>query len=162
MRLKYEVQVNDYNLSVGGKLSEWGVSLMPNRLEDLNISPDLAIIGFGMNDGTLNVPPSQYITNINKIMEGIREYSPDCSIIICATILPNNVLYPNSLQEKYLEYLEGFDDFDNTALLDMTSFTKYIYSRKNTYSCLLNNFNHPSDFVVRSYVSLLMNLLEEN
>ena len=37
-------------------------------------------------------------------------------------------------QEKYLEYLEGFDDFDNTALLDMTSFTKYIYSRKNTYS----------------------------
>jgi hypothetical protein len=38
----------------------------------------------------------------------------------------------------------------------MTSISEYIYARKDALELLANNVNHPNDFLVRQYVSGLM------
>ena len=63
------------NVSVGGETSDYGVQLVEGGETDL-VGFDFVMIGFGMNDGTLNVAPAAFTDNVERMIDGIRLHSP--------------------------------------------------------------------------------------
>ena len=53
------------------------------------------------------------------------------------------------------------NEYEGVALLDMTSFSLDLLRHKSSFELYANNINHPCDFLVRGYVSNLMNLIKE-
>jgi len=155
----YGSKVDFKNLSKGGELSEYG---RKNVMEVNNLNPDLVVIGFGMNDGSWNIAPDTYQENIEFMIKSIQANHADCSIIVCATILASEVS-PQSKgkQSQYLPYLlELEEDYDNVAVLDMTTYSSDLFKKKYSLDLFSNNINHPCDWLARQYVANLMNLIE--
>lgn len=156
---QFGAQVDFTNGAVGGWTSENGRNHIDEQMID-GYAPDLAIIAFGMNDGSFNVANSTFESNIRDIIERIRANSPNCEFILIATILANPEWSGVGTQDKYLEVLQTIaDDTAGCAVLDMTSFTAELYKHKRGMDMLANNVNHPSDFLQRCYISQLMTLV---
>lgn len=160
LKRQYDYQdIEMFNPSKGGMMSDWGASNVVANVANSSTDPDLVVIGFGMNDGSLNVPVETYISNIKTIIDEVKNYNSDCEIIAVATILPNLNSIQYRLQPQYLEPLrELTETYSDVALMDMTTFTSDLYHYKHALDLLANNINHPSDFLVRQYVSNLLNL----
>ena len=150
-----------FNTSKGGTLSEWGRTNVDVNVNDY--SPDLVFIGFGMNDGSWNVKPADFIYNIEFMVASIQARNPDAEIVLVSTILANPDSTQSAGQENYLQPLKDLSEsYDGVALMDMTSYSQYLLGRKRSVDILANNINHPSDFLVRGYVSsILASLYEE-
>jgi len=150
--------INLHNTSVGGTTSGWGRNMVKQYVNKYN--PDLLVIGFGMNDGSNGVSDGTYISNIQTIIEDATEHTPDLEIIDVATMLPNPLSPQSYLQEEYLiGTYELLDKYDNVQIMDMTRYSKYLFEFKIACDMYANNINHPSDFMVRQYVSNLLTLL---
>lgn len=159
---RYGCDVVHHNTAVGGMLSNWGrANVMANIC---NYMPDLAIIGFGMNDGSWNVSKTDYIDNIDFMVRAIQTNCPDCSIIVCATILASEVSpQANGCQKTYLEpLLELENEYENLAVMDMTTFSGDLFKKKISLELFANNINHPADWLARSYVTNLLTTIEED
>lgn len=157
----YGATVNNINTSVGGMLSDWGWANVQANVN--NYTPDLVVIGFGMNDGSWKINVDDYIEHIELMVKSIQNNCPDVSIIVCATILPS-VVSPqaNGNHEDYLQpLLELEKTYSDLAVLDMTTFSKDLFVKKNSLSLFANNINHPADWLSRLYTVNLMNLIEE-
>ena len=147
------------NKSVGGTDSKWGAQYA--RANCNREAPDLAIIGFGMNDGYND--PATFAENILQICTTISFSNEDCEFIVLATMLPN----PNAQgfcgnQYLFSEALRNKDfSFAGTAVVaDMATYYNNILANKNYYDINSNNINHPNDFTVRGYAQLLLRTLE--
>lgn len=150
-----------FNSSKGGMLSDWGVKNVDNLVNTYN--PDLVFIGFGMNDGSWNIKPETYVEQIETIVNKLQLHNSDVEIVVIATILANPDSTQNLRQEEYLEPLqEMVSNYEKTCLLDMTSYSKYMLSKKRSVDIYANNINHPSDFMVRGYVSNILETLVED
>lgn len=160
--LKRQYEYEDialFNPSLGGTISDWGARNVDSYVANASCDPDLVVIGFGMNDGSLNVPVDTYISNIQTIIDHVKAYNNDCEIITVATILPNLNSIQYRLQPQYLEPLKTLTErYEDVCLLDMTTFSGDLYRHKHALDLLANNINHPSDFLVRQYTSNLLNL----
>ena len=99
----YDADVEFENKAVGGWTSQNGRDHIEEQM--VEYAPDLAIIAFGMNDGSFNVPNSTFESNIRDIIEAIRDASPDCEFILIATILANPEWSGVGTQGNYLEVL---------------------------------------------------------
>ena len=53
-------------------------------------------------------------------------------------------------------------NYEGVAVMDMTSYSQYLLSKKRSVDILANNINHPSDFLVRGYVSSILTSLDED
>lgn len=155
LRAYYKSEIAMYNTSVGGKLSDFG---RENVDGNVNIyKPDLVVIGFGMNDGSWNINPLTYQSNIEFMIQSIKARNPEAEIILVSTILANPLAVQNSIQPTYLPYLQELEErYDGVALVDMTSFSQDLYQYKNSVDVLANNINHPSDFLVRCYADNIL------
>lgn len=154
----HDTDITLTNTSVGGTLSSWGRQNVVNNINLYN--PELVIIGFGMNDGSWNISSTDYVDNIEFMIRSIRANTPNCEIIVGATILANPNSAQNKGQEGYLEPLkEMTSSYQGVALLDMTSLSKYLLSKKRSVDLYANNINHPSDFMVRCFTTSLMTLI---
>lgn len=141
-----------HNPSVGGMRSEWGVEV---AAEKVGYGPDLCIIGFGMNDGSKRIPPEVYQQNIKTIMQAVAEGNPDCEFVLIATALPNpQVGRFFGYQEEYLPMLQQLEKV-GVAVADMTTFHRYLLTRKRFFDMSGNNVNHPNDFLARAYAQVL-------
>lgn len=150
-----------FNTSKGGTLSEWGRTNVDVNVNDY--SPDLVFIGFGMNDGSWNVKPADFIYNIEFMVASIQARNPDAEIVLVSTILANPDSTQSAGQENYLQPLKDLSEsYDGVALMDMTSYSQYLLGRKRSVDILANNINHPSDFLVRGYVSSILASLYED
>ena len=157
----YDADVEFENKAVGGWTSQNGRDHIEEQM--VEYAPDLAIIAFGMNDGSFNVPNSTFESNIRDIIEAVRDASPDCEFILIATILANPEWSGVGTQGNYLEVLNTIAaDTAGCAVMDMTSFTEELYKHKRGMDMLTNNVNHPSDFLQRGYIEQLMTLVCEN
>ena len=153
--------VEFFNTSKGGTLSEWGRTNVDVNVNDYN--PDLVFIGFGMNDGSWNVKPADFIYNIEFMVASIQARNPDAEIVLVSTILANPESTQSAGQENYLQPLKELSEgYDGVALMDMTSYSQYLLGRKRSVDILANNINHPSDFLVRGYVSSILASLCED
>ena len=146
------------NTAVGGTESSWGVEMVADRAA--RYCPDLAILAFGMNDGSQNRSPETYRENMQKIIAGIRAKNPACEFILVATMLPNKEAAHRGgpftgQQEDYLPVLRGLLE-PGVILADMTSMHKFILSRKSYRDSTGNNINHPNDFLSRIYAQVVL------
>ena len=150
-----------FNTSKGGTLSDWGKTNV-----DVNVnaySPDLVFLGFGMNDGSWNIKPNDFVSNIEFMIASIQARNQNAEIIVVSTILANPDSTQNAGQENYLEPLkEMVKNYEGVAVMDMTSYSQYLLSKKRSVDILANNINHPSDFLVRGYVSSILTSLDED
>lgn len=157
----YGVSVNLNNQSVGGWHSLNGKEKIDEQIQ--SCAPDLAIIAFGMNDGFYHVLNTTYESNVRYIINSLRQASPDCEIILIATILPNPEWGASGTQAKYLNVLNKIaSDTVGCAVVDMTSTTQKMYERKRCIDVLGNNINHPSDYLQRVYVQQFMTAICKN
>ena len=145
------------NTSVGGTTSRWGADQALARAS--RHKPDLAIIGFGMNDGSGRVRPEDYLANIQLIMDRIRSAQPECEFILIATMLPNiEVSTFWGLQKDYRPGLLAMQR-DGVAVADMTAMHESLLLRKRYFDMTGNNVNHPNDFLARVYAQVLAAML---
>ncbi len=150
--------IHYYNPSVGGKATPWGVEVAAKKFE--NFAPDLAVIAFGMNDGSGMLPVEDYIGNTRKIIHTIREKSPDSAFILVATTLPNPLAQGFfGLQPDYEAPLAVLADEEGAAFLNMTELHRTMLTRKEFHHMTGNNINHPSDFLARVYAQGILALI---
>ena len=140
------------NLSLGGKTSQWGAEQAADRV---GYGPDLCIIGFGMNDGTMRIAPEDYLQNIRTVMAAARQGNPACEFVLIAPTIPNGqVSRFLGYQADYLPVLQSLQT-SGVAVADMTGFHQYLLTRKRFYDMSANNVNHPNDFLARAYAQVL-------
>ena len=156
----YGSKVEVINTAVGGQVSSWGKQNVEANIIQYN--PDLVLIGFGMNDGSWNVPASDYVDNIDFMVRAIQTNCPNADIIVAATIVANPDSAQYKSQPSYLQpLLDMASTYNGVTILDMTTFSLDLLKIKNSFELYANNINHPCDFMVRQYVANLMNLIEE-
>ena len=159
---KYGSEVVLHNTAVGGQVSNWGMLNVANNVNMYD--PDLVIIGFGMNDGcdAFQVKPNDYVEHIKTMIDSIQYNCTSADIIVCATIVANPDSTQNYLQRDYLQPLKDMaEEYDDVVIMDMTTFSDDLLTKKKSLDLYANNINHPSDFMVRCYVQNLMTTIED-
>ncbi|MBR0464620.1 MAG: SGNH/GDSL hydrolase family protein [Clostridia bacterium] len=145
------------NTSVGGMTSDWGRDTA--RENGAQQRPDLCVIAFGMNDGSMRKTPRDFIANIREMMDVISRENPLCEYILVATTLANpEVGGFAGLQRDYLEPLLALEK-TGVAVMDMTTMHGSLLARKPFRDMTGNNVNHPNDFLSRIYAQTLLRTL---
>jgi lysophospholipase L1-like esterase len=161
------------NTAVGGKSSGWAVENAVERAA--NHTPDLAVLAFGMNDGSGNTAPEQFKDNIVSVMSAVLNKNPSCEFLLLATSLANpEVLRFNERQREQGEDPCAMDhrsfegnqrDFlpallslerEGVVVADMTTLHGHILKAKRFHDMSGNNVNHPNDFFARIHAQLIM------
>jgi lysophospholipase L1-like esterase len=156
LRSRSQSEITFVNLSLGGMVSAWGVSVAPFYAAPER--PDLCLIGFGMNDGK-SVSAAQYIGNIQKIMAAVRSGNPDTEFILIASMLPNENWRSLAPMNEYADALKKLES-ETVAVADVWSMHEYILKTKRYCDVTGNHVNHPNDFVVRIYAQIISTLLD--
>lgn len=145
------------NISVGGYTSRQGVENLAERLAPVDKKIDLILLNFGMNDGSWKIPAEEYRRNIVSIIEGIREKVGDADVAIISNLLANPLCSQDKeLTSSYLsEDLALEEELAGVVTVDMTTLIKEIFKKKKGLDVYANDINHPTDFLVRLYVTYL-------
>lgn len=160
---RYGAPIKYFNMSQGGKASDWGREQADERVASKN--PDLVIVAFGMGDAhaVKKVPNEVYKANIQGIIDTVRARNAACEFIVVGTMLANPE--SPSFSGKQLGYLEPLRELaaDNkgVALADVSSAHAFMLTRKKFWDMSGNGVNHPSDFLARVYAQVLLKLLVE-
>ncbi len=140
------------NTAVGGKQSDWGLECADERIA--SYKPDLAVIAFGMNDGTERVSTDSFYNNIMGIKDKVLGQNAGTEFIFIATTLPNpESVFDGYQRDYYSELLKCAGECDE--VLNMTKVHDILLSRKRFVDMTGNNINHPNDFLIRIYAQAL-------
>jgi len=153
----YGSEIAYKNHSVGGTASGWGLQNIGVVADE---KPDLVIFAFGMNDASGRVTPEQYITNIQKQMDAVKEVSPDAEFILVATTTANPE-WTASAPDLYPIYRDELANLctEGVILADVTATWTEILKCKSFASLTGNGVNHPNDFGHRIYAQVILALL---
>ncbi len=158
LKAKYKTAtINLENVSVGGMDSGWG-SL--TGVNNVTVTPDIAIIAFGMNDGSRS--SSSYKSNIKYIMDNLRSRNPDCEFILVSTMIPNPdvVGWAGNIPTHEAQLVDLAKEYSGTAVVPMTALSQSIYSLgKRFVDVNSNNINHPNDFMHRIYAQTVLKVM---
>lgn len=157
LETKYpNAKINYINTAVGGKNTTWGISELDERVNAY--SPDLVVLGFGMNDGCRN--EETFAEGAKALIDGILDKNPDCEIATIATMLPHKeTAYwgPQHRWEAVLLKLAG--DYPCVDVVPMTSVHRTFLTKKRYFDMTGNNVNHPNDFLIRVYAQTILEVL---
>ena len=156
LRQAYGDQINFSNRSEGGKLAQWGMDNVNERVMAEN--PDLVIIGFGMNDGSAKISPDNYMKNITGIMDPILAQNPDAEFILIAPMLPNPDAVQSGIQASYFKELNKLAR-KGVIVANLTDVHQELLNHKNYQDMTGNNVNHPNDYLARWYAQYISGLL---
>jgi lysophospholipase L1-like esterase len=146
------------NFAISGWTADHGVADV-SRVADAK--PDLVIVAFGMNDAGYAEAP-YYAANIDAIMKGVRDGSPDAEFVLVAPMLPNPRWdYP--VMERFGAYRDALAALcgEGAALADVTALWTDLLVRKSVHDLSGNGINHPNDFGHRMYAHVILGLLVE-
>ena len=155
--LAYGSRVTLRNCAVSGWTADDGAADI--SLADLK--PDLAIVGFGMNDAGY-AAASDFAANIETIVGGVRARSPEAEFVLVAPMLPNPRWdYP--VMQRFGEYRDALARLRGAgiALADLTALWGDLLARKSVHDLSGNGINHPNDFGHRLYAQVILALLVE-
>lgn len=120
--------------------------------------PDLAIVGYGMNDRR-DERRATYVKDIESIIDAIRQESPDTEILLVASMI-NNPLQPSGtdpifdLRDRLLSISRP-----GIAFADVTTTHQDLLKHKNYLDTSGNGANHPNDFLQRIYAQRILEVL---
>ena len=175
----YGGKVNLKNTSVGGWTSSNGIGGGTGWVAGVQVQkpglatqfvngelkgyrPDIAIIGFGMNDATLGLSIDTFCNNIMSMIKTIRQQNADCEIILLGTMLANPMAKNQSKnQTEYTEYLAKLaKNYQNVSVVDIGAMHQDLLDMGKYYTEMSsNNVNHPNDFFARVYAMNLLSTL---
>lgn len=153
MREKWDSPVSLRNTSLGGMDTEWAIERAHERAGQHR--PDLAILGFGMND---RCRPEEYREKTLRFIEAVRKESPETEILLLSTSLPNPLaatapMHFWAYQDQYAEVLRDLCQ-EGIALADVQEVHREIAKRKRYIDVTGNWLNHPNDFLARIYAQV--------
>lgn len=150
-------------LAQGGTATQWGV----DNAKELVASrkPDLVFITLGMSDAhaIYRLTPEQFGENYQKMIDIIRETSPDTEFVLMSTMLANPEAEGfTGRQEEYLAPLQEIEKTnEGVAVANVTQAHAFILSRKKFWDVSGNGVNHPGDYMTRIYAQCAMQLFIE-
>jgi len=153
---KYKGPVEVSNLSIGGKDSAWGLTMVDTVAE---AGPDLVLIAFGMNDSA-GRPAAEFQAKIAATIQGIREKRPGAEFILIATMV-GNPAWVTLKQELFPQYRDALAKLcgPGVALADVTTIWGEFHKLKHDWDHTGNGVNHPNDFGHRVYAQVIGALL---
>lgn len=153
-KLKEETgsMITKINTSVGGTGSAWAAETADERVASMN--PDLAVLGFGMNDGGLE--PEKFITNIQKIVTSVRVKNENCEFILISTMLPNEKAKGFFINQVNYEHALLQLEENGIAVCNMTEVHSALLKRKKYRDMTGNNVNHTNDYLSRVYAQAVL------
>ena len=174
LEAKFDAKIEVTNEAIGGWTTAQGLAnydikmegSVPHRhsheSEDRShetLNPDLLVLGFGMNDWTLD--PITYRTMISKIVAKYYAANPNGNVILISS-MPANVdteIEGNQrFFEKELEVVAH--NYEGTLVAPVYSAYQQLFTMgKHSRDILSNNINHPNDFGVRVYAQVVLKTL---
>ena len=146
------------NISVGGYISRQGLENIDEKLSAVEKgSIDLAILHFGMNDGSWKVTFAEYKSNMQKMIDVLRKHSPECDIIIVSNLVANPLCSQDTeLTSSYLTADKELETAcERVVTVDMTTLCLELFKTKKGLDLYANDINHPTDFLVRIFVTYI-------
>lgn len=155
------------NRGIGSSDSAWyykNIEAIVNK--DVVAKPDLVFIAFGMNEAG-NTKATQN-ANTQKIIDYIREWNPDCSVVLVSAFSPNmytTSANPQPTTKRLGEQEEGYKELaatdDNMAYAPVFSEFQKIRASKEGVDYTGNNYNHVNDFGVNLYANTILAVLDK-
>lgn len=156
LRQHYGPQITFSNQAVAGKLASWGLEQVPAKV--IPEKPDLVIIGFGMNDGSANIPVDKFRADIDGMIKAVTAQNPDAEFILIAPMLPNPYAIQNGIQSSYKAELDKLCA-KGIVVADMTGVHTELLKHKLYQDMTGNNVNHPNDYLARWYAQVILGFL---
>ena len=150
---KYQCSVSQYNYSLGGQWTDWGIEHVRDVVESSPYNTyDLIFIAFGMNDGYSALETANKMNIIaNKFLESYT----NAEIVYVATMLPN----PLSINAWMEQYKQGKAllkyEKEGMVVADVGRFHDSLLYTKRYQDMTGNNINHPNDYLARVYAQVL-------
>lgn len=144
----------------GKQISQAGIKVTLEEMSEYK--PDLAVIGFGMNDATNGMSKSTYRAYMQKIIKTIKERNPDCEFILLGTMLANPKAYNQSKNQisYYDELLKIAEGDDKIVSVNIGKMHEDLLGSGKKYADMTsNNVNHPNDFMASVYTMNILSLL---
>lgn len=144
----------------GKQISQAGIKVTLKEMPDYK--PDLAVIGFGMNDATLGISKSAYRAYMQKIIKTIKDRNPNCEFILLGTMLANPKAYNQSKNQisYYDELLKIAEADDKIISVNVGKMHEDLLGSGKKYADMTsNNVNHPNDFMASVYAMNILSLL---
>ena len=158
LRRLYGPQITFSNQAIAGKLASWGLEQVSTKV--IPERPDLVVIGFGMNDGSANIPVEKFKSDIDGIIKAITAQNPDAEFILIAPMLPNPDAIQSGIQSSYKAELDKLAG-KGIVVADMTGVHAELLKHKIYQDMTGNNVNHPNDYLARWYAQTILGFLEE-
>lgn len=152
----YQTEVSVKNLSVGGKSTEWALTVIDDIVA---AEPDIVILAFGMNDSA-GRSAKDYQGYIADTIAKVQEKRPETEFILIASMLGNKD-WIRLKQELFPQYRDALAELakPGVALADMTSQWAAFFEIKQDRDLTGNGVNHPNDFGHRIYTQVISALL---
>ncbi len=106
--------------------------------------------------------------NTQKIIDYIREWNPDCSVVLVSAFSPNmytTSANPQPTTKRLGEQEEGYKELaatdDNMAYAPVFSEFQKIRAFKEGVDYTGNNYNHVNDFGVNLYANTILAVLDK-
>ena len=150
---QFGVKIDMHNGAVGG----WNVTQGKEHFSERmgSFTPDLMILGFGMNGALQEV--SGYKADTLEIIRQARERNPLCEVVLISTTLPNPHIDWMRNQPLYAGALYELEkELDGVVVADMTAMHTYLLTKKRFRDMTANNINHPNDFLIRVYAQVIL------
>ena len=148
----YSGEISFVNTSVAGRLAQWGVDSAEAKV--VLHEPDLVIIGFGMNDGTMKVPGDKFREQIQRIIDAVKAKNSSVEFILISPMLANPASGFDGLQSTYKSELDKLTR-EGVVLADMTGVHLELLKYKSYQDMTGNNINHPNDYLARWYAQFI-------
>ncbi|MEO5803713.1 MAG: SGNH/GDSL hydrolase family protein [Verrucomicrobiota bacterium] len=157
LQQKYpRAKIEAINGATGGDRTGEGLARLQEKV--LNRSPDLVLIGFGMNDHNVagfGTPFVTFTNNLATMIDRIRKET-SAEIILYSTFPPNPKWhYGSHNMEAYALATEQLAREKRCAFADVYHNWLALESKKKPEDLLANNINHPNDFGHWIYFAVL-------
>lgn len=156
LRRHYGPHITFSNQAIAGKLASWGSEQVSAKV--IPQKPDLVIIGFGMNDGSANIPVDKFRADIDGIIKAVTVQNPNAEFILIAPMLPNPDAIQSGIQSSYKVELDKLTR-KGVVVADMTGVHAELLKHKIYQDMTGNNVNHPNDYLARWYTQVILGFL---
>lgn len=162
----YKLDIICENTAVGGTGTDWALENVNERLIDLK--PDLTVLAFGINDG-ISVSYEKYKKNISEIIINSRAAlgnGTEFLLVDCFTPSPyalteNYQPFLGSQREFWKANAEIAAEFEGVDVAPLGQVHSIMLKHKFYADMLVNNINHPNDFLMRLFAQVILSKLVE-